>query len=242
MNYFPKQLKQQIAAQIHLVKDHLNCGDISVADLGAILPASVMVHDLENSQPVVVSYMNNWGCERLGTSKEEVNILGSHYYEKYFVAEEAELIFNGLGNYLSQGDFDKNYNCFQRVKLYRVEDYKWFYTLCKVVKVKEVGGQADKLIVISSPIDGVDQLSFKIRKVLDENIFIKYNFEIFATLTRREKSIISLVANGLSSQQIADKLFISIHTVNTHRKNIILKTDCRSFAKLLKFAIAFNLV
>lgn len=242
MKYFPRHINMQIAEQIHLVKNQLHRGDFSLSDLGSILPASVMVHELENLQPLRVSYMNNWGCERLGTSKEEVNILGSHYYEKYFIADEAELIFSGIGNYLIQGDYDNNYNCFQRVKLHKVEDYRWFYTLCKVVKVKEVEGQVEKLIVISTPIDGVDQLSFKIRKVLDENIFIKNNFEIFGTLTRREKSIISLIANGFSSQQIADKLFISIHTVNTHRKNIILKTDCRSFAKLLKFAFAFNLV
>jgi hypothetical protein len=41
----------------------------------------------------------------------------------------------------------------------------------------------------------------------------------------RELEILKLVASGLSSKQIADKLFLSVNTVNTHRKNILQKSD-----------------
>jgi DNA-binding CsgD family transcriptional regulator len=49
----------------------------------------------------------------------------------------------------------------------------------------------------------------------------------------REFEIIKLIAIGMSSEQIADKLFISINTVNTHRKNIIDKTGKGSIAELI---------
>lgn len=44
-------------------------------------------------------------------------------------------------------------------------------------------------------------------------------------LTDRESEILRLISKGLSSKQIADKLFISVHTVNTHRQNIISKMN-----------------
>jgi len=56
-------------------------------------------------------------------------------------------------------------------------------------------------------------------------------------LTSREKEILGLIAKGLSSQKIADHLFVSIHTVNSHRKNIIKKTGIQSPAALVMYAL-----
>jgi len=43
-------------------------------------------------------------------------------------------------------------------------------------------------------------------------------------LTDREFDILRMIESGLSSKEIADKLFLSVHTVNTHRSNILEKT------------------
>ena len=51
--------------------------------------------------------------------------------------------------------------------------------------------------------------------------------------TPREKEIISLVSEGLSSNQIAENLFLSLHTVKTHRKNILRKSNASNFYELL---------
>ncbi len=42
-------------------------------------------------------------------------------------------------------------------------------------------------------------------------------------ITRREQEIFKLIANGLNSKQVADKLVISHHTVRTHRRNVLSK-------------------
>jgi DNA-binding NarL/FixJ family response regulator len=62
------------------------------------------------------------------------------------------------------------------------------------------------------------------------------NTEKQANLTKREIEIISLIAKEYTTQEIADKLFISTRTVETHRKNIISKTRVKSIIGLLKFA------
>lgn len=61
-------------------------------------------------------------------------------------------------------------------------------------------------------------------------------------LSQRETDVLVQVAKGLSSKEIADKLNISIHTVNTHRKNITTKTGIKSVAGLAVYAMLHNLV
>lgn len=61
-------------------------------------------------------------------------------------------------------------------------------------------------------------------------------------LTKRETDILILVAKGMMSKEIADKLNISIHTVISHRKNITKKTGIKSVAGLAVYAMLNNLM
>tara|TARA_R110002020_G_scaffold471144_1_gene697654 strand:- start:5106 stop:5771 length:666 start_codon:yes stop_codon:yes gene_type:complete len=61
-------------------------------------------------------------------------------------------------------------------------------------------------------------------------------------LSPRETEIIKLVVRDFSTKQIAEVLFISEKTVETHRKNILRKTDCSSLVSLVNYAYAHNLV
>ena len=61
-------------------------------------------------------------------------------------------------------------------------------------------------------------------------------------LTDREKDIIVCVTKGMSNKEIADALFLSVHTVTTHRRNISSKLQIHTTAGLIIYAIANNLV
>ena len=61
-------------------------------------------------------------------------------------------------------------------------------------------------------------------------------------LSSREKEIISLVVKGFTNQEIADKLFISVHTVMTHRRNIARKLQIHSATGLTIYAIVNKIV
>lgn len=61
-------------------------------------------------------------------------------------------------------------------------------------------------------------------------------------LSRREQEILVLISRGLSSQRIGQTLYISKHTVETHRKNILRKLDFNSSTELVKFAVQHGLV
>jgi DNA-binding NarL/FixJ family response regulator len=56
-------------------------------------------------------------------------------------------------------------------------------------------------------------------------------------ITRREKEVLDLVSKGMSKTEIADKLFISVRTVEKHKENLMSKTGTRSTVNLIIFAI-----
>lgn len=61
-------------------------------------------------------------------------------------------------------------------------------------------------------------------------------------LTDREMEIIKLIANGLSSKEIGDKLFISPRTAETHRNNILKKLEVNGIAGIIRFAFQQKLI
>lgn len=56
-------------------------------------------------------------------------------------------------------------------------------------------------------------------------------------LTRREKEVLKLIAEGLTNQEIAEQLFISPLTVDSHRKNLIAKLQARNTASLIRISV-----
>lgn len=62
------------------------------------------------------------------------------------------------------------------------------------------------------------------------------------TLSERELEILQLISEGLSNSEIANKLFLSKRTVDKHRSNILMKTNCKNTANLVMYAVKNNLV
>lgn len=61
-------------------------------------------------------------------------------------------------------------------------------------------------------------------------------------ITRREKEVLGLIADGLTNSEIAEKLFISTTTVDTHRKSLLTKFDVKNTATLIRSAMQFQLI
>jgi DNA-binding NarL/FixJ family response regulator len=61
-------------------------------------------------------------------------------------------------------------------------------------------------------------------------------------ISERELEIITLIAEGYTNVEIAEKLFLSPHTVNTHRKNILQKLGVNNTAAIVMYAVKTNLV
>lgn len=61
-------------------------------------------------------------------------------------------------------------------------------------------------------------------------------------LTRREKEVLELISEGLTNSEIAEKIFVSVSTVDTHRKNLLAKLEAKNTADLVRLAIRHHFI
>lgn len=98
---------------------------------------------------------------------------------------------------------------------------------------------------INQVFKGNTYLSPKIADVVVKGYLNKSNDSSFnggSVLTSREREILQLIAEGLTAKEIAAHVFLSIKTIETHRRNIMQKLNMRSTADLTKYAIREGLV
>ncbi|UGU17408.1 response regulator transcription factor [Sinomicrobium kalidii] len=99
----------------------------------------------------------------------------------------------------------------------------------------------DEIIqAIHQVLDGITYMCRQTREIYhnqDSN-----GLDTIPKITRREKEILQLVTEGYTSSQIAEKLFISPHTVETHRKNLMEKFDVNNMTAIIKYATEFKLL
>lgn len=101
--------------------------------------------------------------------------------------------------------------------------------------------------------DAIDDLLYAIKAVLRGDRFISATLmrepdkkiavpSSPSPLTKREKEVVILIAEGLSSKEIAERLFISVKTVETHRANIMEKLGLKSIAEVVRYAARNGLI
>lgn len=82
----------------------------------------------------------------------------------------------------------------------------------------------------------------KLEKLAAEEEFKQNNKGQFDQLTKREIQVLSLLALGYNNPEISQKLFISRRTVEQHHKNVNRKLSIKSYADLMKYSLAFDLI
>ena len=86
---------------------------------------------------------------------------------------------------------------------------------------------------------GEQFLHEEVRKQMVNHLFTPAHF---VKVTRREKEILQMIAEELTTQEIAEKLFLSTHTVDNHRNSLLQKLNVRNTAGLMKKAVEEGLI
>ena len=81
-----------------------------------------------------------------------------------------------------------------------------------------------------------------VEALLEGNLKISKNKNTNSHLTKKEFEIIHFLAQGLSTKEIAVKDFLSVHTINTHRKNILKKLGLNNTSELITYAYKTGIV
>ena len=140
---------------------------------------------------------------------------------------------------------------------------------CNQVKILMLSMHTDEEFVMDSVSSGAsgylsketghEELIFAIRKIANGEIYFSHNISQTIiqgyrkdkktstenpsdTLSQRELEVLKLYAEGLSNPEIAEKLFISVRTVESHKTHILQKTGLKSHVDLVKLAIKNKLI
>lgn len=107
-------------------------------------------------------------------------------------------------------------------------------------------GQSEVIQAIKSVYDGKTFLGEIANEIIIQSIshteVKSTNKNPFPSLSRREKDVLKLILDEQTTQEIADRLFISFGTVETHRRNMLTKTGARNTAGLVRIALEYNLL
>lgn len=201
------------------------------------LPIPVIVHHVPDFSVV---YMNKVGLDILGVDLAELQTIDpKEYVARYFNREDDAEASAKIHNRV-KGVSSQQSSYFQQVKS---KNGDWqLYASNTSVFLKDEDGKATHVITTASPIDPEHHITIKINRLMDDVRFLRNNAVIFGKLSVREIEVLKLMALGLSSIEIADKLFIALATVDTHRRNIRQKLALKNNYDAVKFAHAFNLV
>jgi DNA-binding CsgD family transcriptional regulator len=202
------------------------------------IPAIVMIHRFKCKTTSIV-YMSKRGLDYFNTTIYNLMLLGDRYIQLYMNQQDADDYRPRIFELLKSNSENEIFTFFQQLRPSTKTGWDWFISSIKIL-MRDDAGQPLLLIVSSVPIDPLKHVTRKVSRLLEESIFIRENQVSFDCLSAREQEILNLIANGKSNREIAESHFISINTVETHRKNIKAKLGARSNHELLRFARAFE--
>lgn len=131
--------------------------------------------------------------------------------------------------------FDGWFNVEEFKRQYDIQDVKFISLVCTVVDANMLKGYDESINLF----DDIETLSAKLSAMIHVNEEENSDSE---SLSQREKEILGYVVKGMTNKEIAEKLYISVHTVITHRRNITRKLQVHSAAGLTIYAIVNKLV
>lgn len=97
----------------------------------------------------------------------------------------------------------------------------------------------DILTAISEVIEGKHYLGKGVKELMNGK---NQASDDIPFVTRREAEVLKLIADGFTNQEISEKLFISPLTVDSHRKNLLLKFNAKNTASLVRTAVTLGLI
>lgn len=207
----------------------------TIRNIGAKFPAMVTVQEFGTKANV---YINEYGCNFLEHHRSELLKMGIKYYSRFFPRNEMKIIQLRLQKLVKEKRPDKTTSFFQRIRPNTTSEYSWFFTTSQLYPSHQ--NPETYLLHISLPVNKCSYMDNQLDSLVEENIFIRKNHGRFQLLSEREKEIINLISQGITSQKIADSLCISIHTVNNHRKNIIHKIGKKNLSTFIKLFHMFE--
>jgi DNA-binding NarL/FixJ family response regulator len=134
--------------------------------------------------------------------------------------------------------------CYPALKIIALSGFTEYYYIQTMIQ----NGASGYLLKNSLPeeiISGIQDVyagDFYLSDEVDHLLEKRNPARVKIFLTIRERDLLRLVVEGYTNKEIADKLFLGVETVNSYRKNLLLKLGVRNTAALVKLAVVEKLI
>lgn len=210
-----------------------------ISSTGNEMPGVVIVHNLIDWS---IAWMSARGLELLGISLEEItNMSHEEYFSTYFNKEDTDDWVPKVIGFLEKNNSEEICTYFHQVRFSKDGEWNWYMGSVKIF-ARDERGKPLLIITIVLPIDSMHHMAAKAERLVAEKKFLRKHYVRFEKLSKREREVLRLLALGKSSPEAAAELFLSVNTVETHRKNIRRKLEVSSYYELCEYARAFDLI
>ena len=185
-------------------------------------------------------YWSNDNYEPItGYTIEEAQALGKEYFNRIYHKEDKHIFENSIEMYKKY----KNPVIYSGIYRFYTKSGKmiWCYSENSVFKHTK---NYEPWLILNIGMDITDKVKkgeMYLEQLVQENLELKFK-GIKELLSKREREILKRIARGQCSNEIAEELFLSYHTVETHRKRILKKLEMKSTAELIKVACKSGLI
>ena len=183
-----------------------------------------------------------WSCDNYelltGYTLKEAAAMGVDYFQNAYHDEDKQIFLESKKNlYDNMGSSN-----WQGVYRIHTKDNRrlWIFSVGKVLKYDK---KKRPWLALGIGINITEKIKNEMNFIalMQENLALKHQ-TIRKLLSSREKEILKQLTYGYNSKKIADNLCLSKHTIETHRKNILKKTELKNTAELIKLAANSGLV
>lgn len=208
----------------------------SFIEMGEELPISIHRNDINT---LALLEYNDATLTNAGYSREEMDALGVQFFLKhvhpYHIKVTARKVVEAI---LKEPDRVVGFVEYMHLNA-NEEEYKPVLTFGKINKNEP---ESTLMLSLVPQMFYNNKLPSHIEQIVAMDEFKFRHFKQFQQLTAREKQILTLLAKGLNNPRVADRLFISRQTVETHRKHINRKLGIKHYRDVVQYALAFDLI
>lgn len=193
------------------------------------VPANIYISSLDKR----IVWCNRTNEESLGYTLEEIQQIGTTRYLKEILHPDDQNIPEESIEFYNERN-ETEFGGVFRAKHKTEQQYRWFIGWAKTFR-KDAQGNVEQLLCVDVDMSPQMNTESQLIEALKENLRQK-NRLLINSLRNREIEILTLICKGMRTKDIAEKLFISVNTVSTHRRNIQKKLGTANIADMVSLA------
>lgn len=195
----------------------------------------VMIKEVNTNH---IIHLNAAALDYFGQTRSFINRYGISFPKEILHPDFFHLFPVELDFFSESDHYNSAYEYIYNLKT--AKDYSWTYVCSQIAIFNEIGNPK-YILSIACDVNNILNNKISSNKFVSElNGFTNIELERYKTLSKRELSILRMISLEMTSEEIAQELFLSKSTVDSHRKSILKKLNIKSALGMAKYFYLFE--